>query len=190
MSNTTPPPQPDFPPQAPPPAKKRSSNTVIIGAAAAVIAAVIGTGIFVVQSRDDDKPAAAATASSTPSEEVEDAAVEDEAEVDAEPTDVYTPAAEDFEMTLKTTSKQCFGTAGCNLTVEPDLSYGGLSDSLDPAAVYEITYEITGDESGPVIETAELSDQTSLNFTPTVLQTSSSGKKVSVEITDVSVTGE
>ncbi|WP_405634408.1 hypothetical protein OHB53_09520 [Streptomyces sp. NBC_00056] len=82
-----------------------------------------------------------------------------------------------------------FGSAGCNLTVEPDLTLAVDSDSVDPDAVYEITYEIHGDESGPIIETAELSDRTSLNFTPSVISTTSSSTKVSVEITDVSTQG-
>jgi hypothetical protein len=71
------------------------------------------------------------------------------------------------------------------VTVEPDFTLLVDSADLDPDAVYEITYEIRGDESGPVIETAELSDQTSLNFTPSVISTASSATKVSVKITDV-----
>ncbi|MFD8223876.1 hypothetical protein ACFV16_06850 [Streptomyces massasporeus] len=93
-------------------------------------------------------------------------------------------------MKLRTTERQCFGSAGCNMTVEPRLSYLGLTEDIDPDAVYEITYEIRGGESGPVIETAELSDRTSLNFTPTVLSTASASSKVSVEITDVTVQGQ
>lgn len=93
-------------------------------------------------------------------------------------------------MTLRTTERQCFGSAGCNVTVEPRLSYDGLSDGLDPDAVYEITYEISGDESGPVIETAELSEQTSLNYSQTMLSTASSGSKVSVKITDITTQGQ
>ncbi|WP_405505338.1 hypothetical protein [Streptomyces purpurascens] len=69
------------------------------------------------------------------------------------------------------------------------LTYLGLTEDIAPDAVYEITYEIRGGESGPVIETAQLSDRTSLNFTPTVISTPSAGSKVSVEITDVLTQG-
>ncbi|MFE4871519.1 hypothetical protein [Streptomyces sp. NPDC056682] len=55
--------------------------------------------------------------------------------------------------------------------------------------MYEITYEIHGDESGPVIETTELSDRTSLNYTPSVISTASAGTRVSVEITGVTAQG-
>ncbi|WP_328832865.1 hypothetical protein OHT77_37895 [Streptomyces sp. NBC_00252] len=76
------------------------------------------------------------------------------------------------------------------MTVEPDLTFLGDVVEVDPDAVYEITYEIHGDESGPVIETAELSDQTSLNYTSSMISTASAGTEVSAEITDVSVQGE
>ncbi|MFF0085982.1 hypothetical protein ACFYR1_40760 [Streptomyces canus] len=177
MTDLTPPPMPSFPPPPPTPKKSRTS-LVIIASAAAVIAAVVATGIVVVQSTGDDskssaptKPAAAAAAA-------------------PDPTPTYDEVtADSFTIKLKTKSRQCFGSAGCNLTVEPDLTYVGLGD-IDPDATYEITYEIHGDESGPVIETAELSDQTSLNYTPSVISTVSSGTKVSVEITDVTAQGE
>jgi hypothetical protein len=181
MSDITPtPPMPDFPP--PPPAPKKSrTNLVIIGAAAAVIATVVATGIVVVQSgHDDNKPAAAKT--SAPAKAATTATADPEPTYDE--VDAYS-----FTIKLRTTNRQCFGSAGCNVTVEPDLTYLGDSAAIDPAAVYEITYEIHGDESGPVIETAKLTDQTSLNFTPSVISTASSGTKVSVEITDVVAQG-
>ncbi|MFC9285131.1 hypothetical protein [Streptomyces sp. NPDC057052] len=206
MTDDATPRMPDFPPQhtasgpapetAPVPALASASaptsarmprNGVIIGAAAAVIAAVIGTGIFVVQAinNDDGTPAAAASSSPAASDE---SAVTSADEPASDP--VYTePAASDFTMTLRTTEKQCFGSAGCNLTVEPRLTYTGVTTDLDPDAVYEITYEIKGDESGPVIETAELSDRTTLNYTQTSISTASSGTKVSVEITEVTTQG-
>jgi predicted small secreted protein len=100
-----------------------------------------------------------------------------------------TPTADDFEITLKTTHRQCFGSAGCNVTVEPDLTYAGTVVSLDPAITYDITYEITGDESGPVVNTLTLSAGTSIRYTPSDLSTASSYTKVSVKITDVSQAG-
>ncbi|OSZ61308.1 hypothetical protein OQI_06275 [Streptomyces pharetrae CZA14] len=179
----TPPPPPEFPPPTPPepPAPPRNwTNAIIIGSAAAVIVAVVATGIVVVQSRDGDTKPAATTKSSAPTDDPVTVAAEE-----PEPEPTYPAVDEDsFEMTLRTTERQCFGSAGCSVTVEPNLTYLGFED-LDPDAVYEITYEIRGDESGPVIETAELSDQTTLNYTPTSLSTASSGTKITVEITDV-----
>ncbi|MET7609259.1 hypothetical protein [Streptomyces avermitilis] len=181
MSDATPPPAflPPLPPEPPTPAKKNRTNLVIIGAAAAVIAAVVTTGIVVVQSGDDHSKPAATTKTTTPAKDVATAASED-----TEPT--YDEVdADSFMIKLRTTKRQCFGSAGCNVTVEPNLTYLGDSEGIDPDAVYEITYEIHGDESGPVIETAELSDRTTLNYTPSIISTASAGTKVSVEITDV-----
>ncbi|MFF4803428.1 hypothetical protein ACFY1U_34365 [Streptomyces sp. NPDC001351] len=146
-----------------------------------MIAAIVGTGIVVVQTRDDSKPAAAASATSS----------HPAAQADApSPSPSYEEVtADSFTITLKTTKRQCFGSAGCNLTVEPDLTLLVDSANIDPAATYDITYEIHGAEDGPVIETAELSDQTSLNYTPSLIQTSSVSKKVTVEITDVTAQG-
>ena len=190
MSNPTPP-MPGFPPPAPEPQqpKKSRTNLVIKASAAAVIAALVRTGVVVVQSRDDgSKPAAAASASSATAKGADTARADDP---DPYPSSSSTYAevdADSFTIDLKTKSKQCFGSAGCNLTVEPDLAYVGVDD-IDPDATYEITYEIHGDESGPIIETAELSDQTSLNYTPSIISTPSSGTKVTVEITDVAEQG-
>ncbi|WP_245641248.1 hypothetical protein [Streptomyces megasporus] len=193
------PPMPDFPPppesqpEQPPAAAsaeaKRLSNKVVIGAAAAVIATIIGTGIVVVQAidNDDSGPTATASASSSPTEDV--AATAANEEPTPEPP-VYADLTPDsFTITLRTTAQQCFGSAGCNVTVEPDLSYVGLSDDIDPDATYEITYEIKGDESGPVIGTAKLSERTTLNYTPSSISTASSDTKLSVKITDVRKTG-
>ena len=183
MSTPTPP-QPDFPPPLPPeppkPANNRT-NAIIIGSAAAVIAAIVATGIVVVQSRDDISTSATTSASSAP-----DGAVTAAAEEEPDPEPTFTePEVDDFTIELRTTRRQCFGSAGCNLTVEPELTYGGLSTDLDPDATYEITYEIRGDEDGPVIETAELSNQTTLNFSPSVISGVPASVKPSVKITDI-----
>jgi hypothetical protein len=181
MSDVTPPPMPDYQPVFDPSAPKKSrTNLVIIASATAVIAAIIGTGIVVVQSRDDSSKPTAAAASSAPAVD---------AASDPTPSPSYDDVTTDsFTIKLKTKSRHCFGSAGCNVTVEPDLTYVGLGD-IDPDATYEITYEIHGDESGPVIETAELTNQTSLSYTESLIQTASSVTKVSVEITDVTEQG-
>ncbi|MEV6808491.1 hypothetical protein [Streptomyces sp. NPDC051132] len=179
MSDTTPtpPPMPGSPPSAP---KKSRTNLVIIGSAAAVIAAVVATGVVVVHSSDDGSEPAKVVSPSTPHKDVA-AATEEPEPTYAEVT------ADNFTIKLRTTKRQCFGSAGCNMTVEPNLTFLGDSASIDPNAVYEITYEVHGDESGPVIETAELSERTSLNYTPSMISTASAGTKVSVQITDVTV---
>jgi hypothetical protein len=187
MSSATPP--PDFPPAVPPlpqvPPQKSHTNLVIIGSAVAVIAAIITTGIVVVQATGDDSEPATTAASSVPVEDDVTPAADEPSPERTYPG--LTPT--DFAMELRTTERQCFGSAGCNVTVEPVLSYVGEWNGVDPDAVYSITYEIRGDQSGPVIETAELSDETTLNYTKTSISTASASKKVSVKITDVVMQG-
>ncbi|WP_249126132.1 hypothetical protein [Streptomyces sp. A2-16] len=180
-------PPPAVPPPAVPPAafptpwsaeapvlpKNRRINAVIIGSAAAVI---VTTGIVVVGATvgatGDDKPTTgAATASSVPDVEFVSPATE--------PT--YSQVdADSFSIDLRTTSRQCFGSAGCNVTVEPDLTYLCSSGDVDPDAVYEITYAIHGDESGPVIQTAELTNRASLSYRPSLISTASASTELSV----------
>ncbi|MEV5846132.1 hypothetical protein AB0M32_29595 [Streptomyces sp. NPDC051985] len=180
MTDTGTPPMPSYSPT--PPVKKSRASLIIAASAAAVIVAVVGTGIAVVHSGHGSKQAAAVNPTGGATE-----AAATETPAPAPSYDEVT--ADSFTIELRTTKRQCFGTAGCNVTVEPTLTYLGDSESIDPDAVYEITYEIHGDESGPVIETAELSDRTSLNYTPSMISTASAGTNVSVEITDVTAQG-
>jgi hypothetical protein len=57
-----------------------------------------------------------------------------------------TPEPSDFELTVKTLSKQCFGSAGCNVTYRIQAGWDG---TYDPDKTYEVVYEVRGDESGP-----------------------------------------
>ncbi|MCX4580427.1 hypothetical protein OHB41_46200 [Streptomyces sp. NBC_01571] len=86
-----------------------------------------------------------------------------------------------FSVKLRTTKRQRFGLAGCNVTVEPNLTLRVGTEDVGPDA----TYEISGDGSDPVIETAELTTRTSLNYKPAMINTASASTEVSIEITDV-----
>jgi hypothetical protein len=52
-------------------------------------------------------------------------------------------APSDFEIGVRVLSKQCFGSAGCNITFRIDPVYVG-SDPLPEAGVIEVIYEIQG----------------------------------------------
>ncbi|WP_430477289.1 hypothetical protein ACQZM9_00105 [Streptomyces sp. P11-1] len=138
----------------------------------------------------DSRPTAASVTAGSPSANATPSAVATTEEVAEAPEEVFNsnPVAEDFTVTLKTTSKQCFGSAGCNITVEPKVSYAGLLP-LDPGKEYSITYEVHGSEDGSIIQTMELSDQTSLSYRPTVLSTSTSKAKLTAKVTDVEERG-
>ncbi|MFF9410167.1 hypothetical protein ACF1B0_32265 [Streptomyces anandii] len=97
------------------------------------------------------------------------------------------PSPSDFTMKLTIKRKHCFGSAGCNVDVEPDLSYGGILP-LDPDKTYEITYQINGDTSGPVTETISLTNGTSMEYYPSSLSTANSRTRITGKVTDVTET--
>ncbi|UUV34506.1 hypothetical protein NQK81_14005 [Amycolatopsis roodepoortensis] len=94
-----------------------------------------------------------------------------------------TPA--DFTLDLKTYSKKCFGSAGCNVVVEPTLTYKGSAETILSHGMCSMTYDITGDESGPVTDTLSFVG-TDVTVRRSVLSTPSSKTKVTVKIVSVS----
>jgi hypothetical protein len=54
------------------------------------------------------------------------------------------PVAADIQLTPKVTQKQCFGSAGCNVTFTVDLAYVGKG--AKPNSTWDITYDAVGPE--------------------------------------------
>lgn len=177
---------PPLPPE-PPQQQPQRNNKVVAGVGMAVLIA-LGVGIFAGTWIDDDStpkdPPASGSRPALDGLPVIPDEVTDEPEQD---TVYVTPVASDFTVELKVKSKDCFGSAGCLVTVSPDLSYDGLTSELDPDAYIEITYEITGDEDGPVIKTLELTNGDDVTYNDVVLSTSSSSVEPEAEVTDVEV---
>lgn len=93
-------------------------------------------------------------------------------------------AVSDVSVSLKTKSKECFGSSGCVLTVDPDFTYLGVG-VIPSDKTYEITYEITGDEDGPIIDTVTLTDSDDIRYHPSVVTTSTTHTHVKVRVTGV-----
>ena len=97
----------------------------------------------------------------------------------------YSPKASDWKVGVKVKEKQCFGEVGCNVTVAIDPQYVG-SQTLPDSGTIEVTYEISGDESGPVVGSFTVEGgQVSYDKT-TDLSTANSGVKPKAKVTDVS----
>lgn len=102
----------------------------------------------------------------------------------AEPTPVATVGKDDFRVRLKTTEQQCFGSAGCMVTVKPKLAAN--FDDLPAEGTVDITYRVSGDESGPVIETISLDLSTKrYDASEILMSTTSSSVVPSAKVTDV-----
>jgi hypothetical protein len=84
---------------------------------------------------------------------------------------------------VKTLSKQCFGSAGCNVTYRIEVGYDG--PPLDPSNTAEVVYEVRGGEDGPQINTFTVEgDQSSVDREESI-STSSAGRKLTAVVTSV-----
>lgn len=98
-------------------------------------------------------------------------------------TDASTPPqASWYYVRPKILSKECFGSAGCNVSVKLVLS---MTDPSAQGRTVEITVKVIGDESGPSIETIDVDD--SGNYDPPTLElsTPSNGTLIKARITEV-----
>jgi hypothetical protein len=95
-----------------------------------------------------EKPVAKASA--TPTEE---APTEEPTEEPVEEPAGTVPTKRNFVFRVKTTEKECFGSAGCNVGIQLTPKWVGVGDPTDLDADYDITYRITGGEDGPIIGT-------------------------------------
>lgn len=98
----------------------------------------------------------------------------------------YSPRVSEWNVQLKVTKKTCFGEVGCNVTVSIHPQYVGDRD-LPTTGEIDVTYEISGDESGPLIRTftvTEPGDQVSYDRSA-MLSTASSDVTPRSKITDV-----
>jgi len=171
---------PPPPPYVPPKKKRHTVRTIAIVAGALIVvggvAGALGTG--------GKKAAAPAhTISSAPSTTT--AAIQPpilEQPSDTAPAYV-TPKKGDFEVTLKVLSKECFGTAGCNVTYRAKLSQSLPTGALDPDVTYDLTYVVHGDESGPQTETMYITCDQYEQPSEGLAQTATSGTKLTVTVT-------
>jgi hypothetical protein len=154
-------PQPDVPPfpgSAPPPpnagpgypllpvaqAVHRPVWPWIVAMLAAAVAAVVVTVAAMTTLAGDNGGNAAAPVEAGPVEEVADSPT---------PAPVITPELDRLQLTPKIKERQCFGSAGCNITFVVE---AGWDVTLDPNVTWEVTYEVTGVEDGPLIGTFEI----------------------------------
>lgn len=100
-----------------------------------------------------------------------------------EPTyDVPTPA--DFKGTVKILSKQCFGSAGCNVEYRVELE-AIRTVHPDPDVTYEVTYQVAGDESGTQVGTTTITgDEYEVPWDESA-STRSNATKLTVEVTEI-----
>jgi hypothetical protein len=92
------------------------------------------------------------------------------------------PRTTDFKLTVKTTKKDCFGTAGCNLIYHIDVA---VKAAGDPGTEYRVTYEVKGVEDGPKINTFLYQDGKYVRDDEEIASTKTSSAKLTAVVTEV-----
>lgn len=176
------------PPTTPPPAPRKRRVLIWVGLA---LAAIVGLGLaggILSAAQDLGKTSAPTNAAPLPQDKcgggVCDAGTAAQPAVTTAAAPV--PHAPDFELTPKIRSKQCFGSAGCLVDVQIKVGYDGAPLSDDDT--WQVTYELTGDESGPIIGSFEVTGSTYDENTES-LSTKSSRTKIKIKVTDVEKVG-
>ncbi len=177
-------PQPPVPPA--PVAKKPSPLTSkpVIGIAALIVGLVLGTVVGGGSGKTPTSVAGAAptvtvTATETATYEATDGSTDD----GTDSSSTGTVSKSDFAIKLKVTAKQCFGSAGCNVTTKATVSYVGSGSVSDLPSSITITYKIKGAED-PYTATIEMEDG---EYSPDIanIGTRRSSDKLTAVITDV-----
>lgn len=190
---TTPPQPPSFQPYPVPPApqtprkRPRWLLPVLIGVGAVLLLCV---GVGVLGAFLPDKPAASPTAKPATATAEPVTATTAPAAPTTQPTTeapaAKTPAVKDFALRAKVTDKECFGSAGCNVTLKVQAEYGG--PVLSPDDTWEVTYEVRGVEDGPQIGSFTITGDT-YEVNEEYVSTKTSKSQITIKVTDVEKVG-
>lgn len=91
------------------------------------------------------------------------------------------PKAEDFNIAVVVLEKQCFGSAGCNVTFRIDPSYTGSGSATD----VEVTFEVLGGDDA-YIDTFTIDSEGTATFTSeATVGTPSANAELTAKVTAV-----
>jgi hypothetical protein len=154
-----------------------------IGLAIGVAGSLGGVALF--GEFDDERSSVAeADETSSPSSEPEVEPADETTAEEPTPSEParYEPTVDDFDVETSIKEQTCFGSAGCNVTLRTEPVYLGTED---PTGVWEVTYEITGIEDGPMIRTFDLDGEEVSFDTEARVQVPERDTDIQVEITEV-----
>lgn len=173
------PPQP-YPPPNPgvqPPKNRHVLRWTLVGVAVLAVAIGVGAATSSPSKHTATKPAHVAATSSAPAT-VQPPIIEPA-------TPYVVPTKADFEVTLKILTKDCFGTAGCNVTYRPILAQHQPAGSFDPSITYDVTYTVRGGDDGAQTDTLYVTGDVHEAPNDGMAQTGSAGAKLTAVVTAV-----
>jgi hypothetical protein len=187
------PPAPPAAPGGPPAPAKKSwfANQWVRYAIVFVIGLVVGGAALGGAAADTDGDPVAAPTTAINNESPADAPTTTETvppdEPEPEPT-FTNILRSDVSLDLKTKSRQCFGSAGCLVEVEVELSLDMTNaevENLPRGATWDVTYRITGDESGPIIGTFSIYGNGKYDVNSEIVSTPSTNTPVNIKLMSV-----
>lgn len=166
-----------------PPTPKRRGWPWIVGIVAVLLSFGLGLGIGL-SAVDESVTADSPVATAEPADD--EPAPKPKSEPAPEP-EFYEPTVADYVLTIKELEKQCFGSAGCNISfrVEVTTLY---TETVDPNATYELTYEVQGGDD-PLLNTLTLTGDQYETDESEFIGTASSDAKLTAVVTSVSKRG-
>jgi len=94
----------------------------------------------------------------------------------------YTPSPRDFTLFIRILKKECFGSAGCNVTFRINPTYDG--PTLPDDQKLTVTYEVTGGEE-PKVNSFEMTGNEATFDSEEFIGTRSPSAKLRARVTDV-----
>jgi hypothetical protein len=190
---SAPPPPPDQPTQpippggwgpapGPPPSATPKTPRTFTGRQVLAVAVVVGVLAFGVGALVGNGSRASSGTPKAAGETSQSVTATTEVEVTTTASTYDTPEVSDFELTVKTLSKQCFGSAGCSITYRIQAGWDG---TYDPDKTYEVVYEVHGDESGPQTNNFTITGDEYQVSQEETASTSSAGVKLTARVTSV-----
>jgi hypothetical protein len=150
---------------------------IIALVAALVVGFALGAAVGV-ESRGAPDPANASTDSGEPAA----SAIDTRPPTTTTTTRPPMPTPQDFTITIKVIRKQCFGSAGCNLTYQIEPKYIGTTPLPDEKIT--VVYEITGGDE-PQINRFTVEGDTASFDEEEHIQTPKSSSELTATVTEI-----
>lgn len=171
--------------QPPQPVARKKGNVItskpVIGLVSLVVGLALGAGVG---GAGKGTPAALTAQPQVTVTETATYEAEPTESATADGSGIFTPSKGDFALGVKILSKQCFGSAGCNVTFRIKPSYVGTQD-LPGTGTIEVSYRVKGGED-PVENTFTIDGDGTAHFeSQESASTTSSSKKLTAVVTDV-----
>ena len=170
-----------YPPPPPVAPKKPRWPWIAGGIVGLFVVLVVSIGVATNSGQQNPQPGGfnagvvTSTTASTPPPEV--------VATSAEP--VYdTPVPKDFTLAVNVLNKECFGSAGCDITFRISVTLTG-NVTFDPAQTYTVTYDLTGTDGGASQGSFRITGTTVNEDGEDITQTGSSSTQVTAHVTSV-----